>query len=181
MKTITVFSGSKHNIPLVYRQTSYDAIYMIACNKNKYKIAYGGGYTGIMGMVRDACLNVGCYCIGINCEKWRTKLDEELDENHYYKGICERQNKLVEIGDAYIVLPGGVGTFFEALQVITCNDIAEQNKPIFFLNTNNYFDEFKKLLEKGREENMIIKDNKTLNIHFVNTPSELCEAVIGLV
>ena len=174
---LTVFSGSKLNIDQQYKDDATELIEMLA-QSGDYTFAYGGGYTGIMCCVRDACIKHQASIVGVNCYKWASDKDQELTKCVYYDSIIDRQNHLVELGDGYVVLPGGVGTLFEALQVITVNDVTDAKRPVFILNTNNYFEPFKQLMQNGRECNMINKDDTQLSIYFEDTPEKLFKCIL---
>lgn len=174
---LTVFSGSKLNIDDKFKEAATQLMdQLAACGE--FSFAYGGGYTGIMSCVRDSCVKHQAHIVGVNCYKWASEKDQELTKCVYYDSIIDRQNHLVELGDAYVVLPGGVGTLFEALQVITINDVTSAKRPVFILNTNNYFEPFKQLMANGRATNMINKDDTQLCIYFGSTPDELFKCIL---
>jgi predicted Rossmann-fold nucleotide-binding protein len=112
--------------------------------------------------------------ISSNLEKFAEK---DLFDDYLFTSIDDRQKKMIELGDIYLVLPGGYGTLFEALEVMTKNDISETNKPIYMLNTNNVyshmFDHINHMIDQGfitrdlNKINMII-DNNPENIALVN-------------
>jgi uncharacterized protein (TIGR00730 family) len=153
--TITIFCGSKLTINNSLKQGVEELVELLG---DQFKYAYGGGETGLMGELNKTCINKGYYTIGINCHRWKDKGDEKLNEVHYFDNIIDRQNALISIGDAYIALPGGVGTIYEALQCITLNDVKEANKPVFFLNTENYFNSLFDMINNGRKMGTIQKN-----------------------
>ena len=90
---------------------------------DKLKLSYGGGCDGLMKEVYDVCLEQDIQLTSINCDRWKRPEEESLHTSFYHTSIIDRQNHLVQIADAYIVCPGGVGTLYELLQVITLNDV----------------------------------------------------------
>ncbi len=180
MTTITIFCGSKETINEEFKKGIVELITGLGTVKNNsgpFKFAYGGGSNGIMGIVNKTCIDNGYYTIGINCHRWKDDSDKNLNEVYYFDNLVDRQNILVSIGDCYLVLPGGVGTLYEALQCITMNDTKEINKPVFFLNTNNYFMSLFDMLECGRKSGTITKTNEQMNIIVKDTPDELIEEI----
>jgi uncharacterized protein (TIGR00730 family) len=172
--TITIFCGSKLIINEGLKMGVKELVEQLG---DDFKYSYGGGETGLMGIFNKACIERGYYTIGINCHRWKDEGDEKLNEVHYFDSIIDRQNVLISIGDAYIVLPGGVGTIYEALQCITLNDVKETSKPIFFLNTNNYFMSLFDMLNWGRRMGTISKSNEELKIVVKDNPYELAKEI----
>jgi uncharacterized protein (TIGR00730 family) len=176
MKTISIFCGSKDSNN---NETIKLEIYKVLShiNPNQFSIAYGGGTRGYMGDIYYGCKEKELFLISINCEKWKEQINHSFKNyrEYFHKSLHERQNHLLFVGDIYIVLPGGVGTIFEAMQAIVNNDIKETNKPIYFLNINNYFELFFKLLDHGREQGTINKSNEELNIIICKDSKELLE------
>jgi uncharacterized protein (TIGR00730 family) len=170
---ISVFSGSKEN-DLHKFNVSVKQLFQLINKKKNITIAYGGGKTGLMKEIFEGCINNNIPMISVNCERWKTEEEAQVClETHYFDSILDRQNKLINIANAYIVLPGGVGTLYEMLQAVTCNDVKETNKPIFVLNVNNYFMHLFDFLDWGRKCGMILKSNTELNIHVFNDPFSL--------
>ena len=172
--TITIFCGSKLTINDCLKQGVKELVELLG---NGFKYGYGGGEDGIMGIFNKACVESGYYTIGINCHRWKDEGDDKLNEVHYFNSIIDRQNVLISIGDAYIALPGGVGTIYEALQCITLNDVKEANKPVFFLNTDNYFNSLFDMLNHGRKMGTISKSNEELKIVIRDNPEELAKEI----
>jgi len=172
--TITIFCGSKLTIRDGLKQGVKELVEELGDN---FKYAYGGGETGLMGELNKTCIKNWYYTIGINCHRWKDEGDEKLSEVHYFDSIIDRQNVLISIGDAYVVLPGGVGTIYEALQCITLNDVKEASKPVFFLNTNNYFMSLFDMLDHGRKMGTISKSNEDLKIIVKDRWDELAKEI----
>ena len=176
MKTITIFCGSKDSNK---NETIKIEIYKLLSNinPNQYFIAYGGGTKGYMGDIYYGCKEKGIFLISINCERWKEQVSHSFKNyrEYFHQKLTDRQNHLLFVGDIYIVLPGGVGTIFEAMQAIVSNDINDTSKPIYFLNIDNYFEPLFKLLDHGREQGTINKSNEELNIFICNNSKELIE------
>lgn len=167
-KNLTIFCSSKQNLNPIYYSQSEKLISKIP--PNKFNIVYGGGTTGIMGVVRKSWLEQGGTIISSNHRKFN---EVGIYDDYLFDNISDRQKKLVELGDGYLVLAGGYGTHFEALEVITNNDIGEASKPVFILNTNNIFDSFLKHIEILIKEKFITRDFIKLNVFVKTTPEDL--------
>ena len=187
IKTISIFCGSKEsNKNETFKLEIYKLLSNI--NPNQYSIAYGGGTKGYMGDIYYGCKEKGLFLTSINCERWKEQINHSFKNyrEYFYQKLSDRQNHLLFVGDIYIVLPGGVGTIFEAMQAIVNNDInnyknedknedKDTTKPIYFLNIDNYFEPLFKLLDHGREQGTINKSNEELNIFICENSKELIE------
>ena len=71
---------------------------------------------------------------------------------------------MIELGAGYLILPGGYGTHFELLEVMTKNDIGEANKPIFIFNCNNIFDNVIKLINDLNDTGFITRNLDRINV-----------------
>lgn len=175
MINLTVFCSSKNNLnPELYSQTK-KLIELI--DKSKFNIAYGGGTMGIMGTVRKTFLEMGGKVISSNVAKF---VEPDIYDDYVYDNIDERQQKLIELGEAYLILPGGYGTCFELLEVMTKNDIGEQSKPIFIFNCNGIFDNLLKTLNDLQTNGLITRDLNHIKVKVSSDPEELAKLVNNL-
>jgi len=172
MKNLTIFCSSKNNINQLY----FDNIELFIKNLdvNKFIIVYGGGTTGLMGKVRETWLNKEGKIISVNLNKF---IEPNIIDDHIYDNIIDRQKKLIELGDIYIILPGGYGTHYEALDVMTNNDINESSKYIFILNINNIFDSMIEQIEKLLKEGFITKNLKKIKVIIEKDPIILSKII----
>lgn len=169
---LTTFCSSKSNLnPIYYLMTSN---LISNLDTSKYNIVYGGGSTGIMGVVRNSWLQVGGTIISSNVYKF---VESGIIDDYLFDNIIDRQKKLVELGDGYLVFPGGYGTHYETLEVITKNDVGEASKPVFILNTNGIFDNFISQINLLIEEKFITRDFAKLNIFVESEPQLLLEKI----
>jgi len=174
MTSLTIFCSSK----LTVNNTFYEPCQtLITLLNNDFKYVYGGGSDGLMGCINRICIKNGYHTTGVNCKRWKDEGDNKLNEVIYFDSIIDRQNELIRRGDGYIVLPGGVGTIYEALQCITLNDIKESNKPVFFLNVNKYFNSLFDMLDDGRIMGTIGKTNREMNIIIRDNPVDLANEI----
>lgn len=80
---------------------------------------------------------------------------------------------MVDLGDAYLVLPGGYGICFEMLEVMTKNDIGEQSKPIFVFNCEGIFDNFITMINNLIDNKLITRNFEMIKVHVSSNPVEL--------
>ena len=100
-------------------------------------IVYGGGNNGLMGIVQNAAYDYSIPITGHNLERWKQ------DTRHtecIYPTLLERQKGLISSSDMYLVLPGGIGTIYELIQVLAHNDVEQLHKPVVLYNVDHLFD-----------------------------------------
>lgn len=167
---LTVFCSSKSNLNKIYYSQVEKTINLL--DSAKYTIVYGGGTGGIMGTVRNSWVNKNKpgTIISSNINKFA---EPGIHDDYLFDNIIDRQKKLVELGQGYLVFPGGYGTHYETLEVITKNDIGEASKPVFILNTNGIFDSLIEHIEKLIQEGFITRNFTKLNIFVESEPEKL--------
>ena len=106
------------------------------------QLVYGGGRGGLMGVVAEATRLAGGRVVGIIPQ---ALVDKELanrlcDELHIVQTMHERKAMMAERSDAFIALPGGIGTFEELFEVCTWRQLGYHGKPLGLLNTAGYYD-----------------------------------------
>ncbi len=106
-------------------------------------IVYGGGHVGLMGAVADAALAAGGRVVGVIPQ---ALMDREvghagLSELHVVKTMHERKMLMAERADAFITLPGGIGTLEELYEVWSWQQLGYHDKPVGLLNIDGYYDD----------------------------------------
>ena len=106
------------------------------------QLVYGGGRGGLMGTVADAALGAGASVVGIIPKALVEKEWAHTDctELHIVDNMHDRKRMMAERADAFLALPGGIGTFEELFEVWTWRQLAYHDKPIGLLNVNGYYD-----------------------------------------
>lgn len=117
-------------------------------------IVYGGGHVGLMGIVADSALKAGTKVIGIIPEHIRAQEVQHtgLSELHVVPDMHTRKRMMVEHADAFVVLPGGLGTLDEAFEILTWKKLRLHNKPIIIFNQNGYWDPLLALIDRTIQE-----------------------------
>jgi uncharacterized protein (TIGR00730 family) len=120
-------------------------------------LVYGGGNVGMMGAVARAVLASGGKVTGIIPKSLtpRELSGDMLGEAVVVESMHERKKMMYSLCDAFIALPGGVGTFEELLEVITWQQLGIHNKPIGVLNVEGYFQPILDLLSHGVDQGFI--------------------------
>lgn len=118
------------------------------------RVVYGGGHVGLMGIVADSALKAGGKVIGIIPEHIRAQEVQHtgLTELHVVPDMHTRKRMMVERSDAFVILPGGLGTLDEAFEILTWKKLKLHNKPIILLNQDGYWDMMIALIDKSISE-----------------------------
>jgi uncharacterized protein (TIGR00730 family) len=175
MINLTVFCSSKNNLKPIYYEKVIELIELL--DPTKISLVYGGGTNGLMGTIRTNWLKKSGKIITANMHKFA---EECVPDDYLFDTIDDRQKKLVELGDGYLILPGGYGTHFEALEVMTKNDIGECSKPIFIYNVDGIFDDLIIHINKLINEGFITRDFKKIKVYICSKPEELAELIKNL-
>ena len=147
-KSICVFCGSKHGNSTIYKDATLELGEQLA--KNGIKLVYGGGSLGLMGELSKSVHRNKGEVLGV-IPKNLLKI-EGINKNHgeiiITNDMHKRKKTMYENADAFLCLPGGIGTLEEVSETITWFQLKISRKPIFFLNINGYWNNFRVLLEQ---------------------------------
>jgi uncharacterized protein (TIGR00730 family) len=121
------------------------------------RLIYGGGGNGLMGEVARAVMEHGGVVTGIIPESLVAleKPYDDLDELVVTKDLHERKMLMFKRSDAFVALPGGIGTLEELVEQLTWVQLAHHQKPVVIVNTDDYWRQFLDLLERMRAEGFI--------------------------
>lgn len=149
---ICVFSSSSNAINDVYFQEAQKLGELIG--KGDHTLVNGGANVGLMEAITVAAGKAGAKSIGVIPEKLvgRSLASDNHHEVIIAVDMMKRKDKMREISDAFIALPGGFGTLEEILEVITLRQLSYHSKPIVFINTNHFFDHLFKQFEVSYHE-----------------------------
>ena len=145
--SICVFCGAGRGDKPAYKEAAADLGTQMA--ESGLRLVYGGGNVGIMGAVADAVLAGGGKAIGVIPKflRERETAHKELSELHVVDSMHTRKRLMFDLADAFVILPGGLGTIEEAFEMITWRQLGQHVKPIIFINTNNYWQPFCALVQ----------------------------------
>lgn len=148
--------------------------------KSNISVVFGGGSSGLMGQLADSVIESGGKIKGI-----MPQFMNEVEWGHrgvsdfvYTQTMHERKAKFLEGTDALVALPGGTGTFEELFEAITLKKLGQFTKPIIILNTRNYYEPFRLLMEHAIEEYFMSDDHQSLWT-IVNEPEEVIPAILN--
>ena len=155
IRAVTVYCSSSSAIPRVYIDAAAELGAAIA--QQGWKLVYGGNCVGSMGVLADGCRAAGGTVVGITPRLMVEKgvSDERCHELVVTECMRERKRLLEHRGDAFVTLPGGLGTFEEIFEIIVGKQLAYHNKPVVLLNVAGYFDPLLAMIEHGIEQRFI--------------------------
>ena len=120
-------------------------------------LVYGGGHVGLMGVTANAVRSANGHTIGVTTRFFREveQADPHVDELVVVETMQERRTKLIELGDATVVLGGGLGTLVELLVVLEQRVIGNVEGPIAIVNTQNWCDPMLEQLDRSIDEGFL--------------------------
>lgn len=126
-------------------------------SKRSHTLVFGGGAKGMMGAAARGMSENGGYIIGIAPHFFNVDgaLFEKADELIRTETMRERKQLMEEKSDAFIVTPGGIGTFEEYFEILTLRSLDRHKKPIAIFNTNGYYDSLIAFLKNGVKQKFL--------------------------
>jgi uncharacterized protein (TIGR00730 family) len=120
-------------------------------------LVYGGGRLGLMGIVADAALRAGGRVVGVIPRMLiaRELAHPGLTQQHVVNTMHERKTLMAELSDAFVGLPGGMGTFDELVEIVTWAQLGLHAKPVIIANIENYFDAMYGMLDYAVQEGFV--------------------------
>jgi len=173
---VSVFCASSDKVDKIY----FDAARKLGITLTKHGIAanFGGGAVGLMGALADTLIEAGGSIRGIIPQfmvdqGWNHPLVKDM---LIVKDMHERKKRLRENIDAFIALPGGVGTLEELLEMMTHKQLGQVLVPIIIINTNQFFDPFLDMLGRMVEEQFMRKIHQDI-WQVIEDPEDVVKAI----
>ena len=176
IKNVCVYCGSSGNVRDSYRQSAIDFGHMLASTDRT--LVYGGGRVGLMGLVADSTLEKGGKVLGVipefldDLEVGHTGVSELITTPNMH----DRKMIMAERSDAFVALPGGLGTLDETFEILTWKQLRLHDKPVIILNIDGYWDHLVELIHNQVNENFAKPENLQL-FEVVNTVEEAFDAL----
>lgn len=138
--SLCVYCGSRTGADPAYRDAAVAVGTLIG--RGGWQLVYGGGRAGLMGLVADAALAANARVVGVipSSLMERELGHVGLHELHVVETMHERKHMMAERSDAFLALPGGIGTFEELFEVWTWRQLGYHDKPLGLLNVGGYYD-----------------------------------------
>lgn len=146
--------------------------------KKGYGLVFGAGKYGLMGAVCRGAARQGGTSIGVVPEFFKETqvLTDQCTEIVFTQTMRQRKQYMEEHADAFVMLPGGIGTFDEFFEMITLKQLSRHEKPIIIYNMNGYFNPLLKMMEYAVEQKFL-SENCYLLYEVCRTPQEIFEYI----
>ena len=180
IRSVCVYCGSSPGRDDIYAKAGHLLGRSLA--KSGLRLVYGGGTKGIMGAVAEGALKAGGKVTGIiprfliNKEATETALDR-LDELVITDNMHERKHKMFEKSDAFVALPGGIGTVEEIVEIMTWGQLGHHRKPIVFANVKGFWNPMLALIDHMSSEGFIHTAQRVKPL-VVNDPEAIVAAIM---
>lgn len=180
MRSVAVYCGSAVGNDPIYRDSATALGVELA--RRGLTLVYGGGNVGLMGVVANAVLDAGGSVIGVIP---RQLADLEmahpgLTRLEVVETMAQRKSRMEELADAFVAMPGGIGTLEELAEVLTMQQLGLVKGPVGLLNVNGFWETFHQAL-RGFVECGFVQPRYVESIAVEEDPAALLESFAGWV
>ena len=160
----------------IYREKAVELGHVLA--DNGCDLLYGGGSVGLMKIIADVMMERGCKVTGTITQHLMDMHvgHPEIDELIVVESMAERKKILEDMADAFIAMPGGVGTMDEFFEVMVLSQLRVFDKPVALFNVNGYYDDIVRFIERATKEGFIHSEHAN-NIIVSDDPKKLLEGI----
>ena len=178
IKKISVFCGAHLGKSPEYKIAAEQIGKLMA--ENNLEVIFGGGNVGLMKVVADTAIENGGKLTGITLRSLHEfeLTNPIINETIITNSLFERKEKFLDMSDAFIVLPGGVGSMDELLEVMVSNQLGGINKPVGLLNIDGYYDGFLEWLQRSVDDEFVSIENQK-QVLVSNNAEELLEIILS--
>lgn len=160
IESICVFCGSSPGADVAFTEAARELGRLLG--QKKITLVYGGSNIGLMRAIADACLAEGGHVIGVMPQGLidREVAYTNLKEFHVVESMSIRKEKMAELSDAFIAMPGGIGTLDEIFEVMSWNQLEIMDKPVALLNTKGFYNDLVKFLDYTVEQRFVRSEHR---------------------
>jgi uncharacterized protein (TIGR00730 family) len=173
LKSVCVYCGSNVGSSPVFAEIA--ASIGAALAEAGIRVVYGGGRVGLMGIVADAARAAGGDVVGIipAALDRREVAHTGLTELHIVQTMHERKAMMAELSDAFLTLPGGLGTLEELFETLTWSQLGIHRKPVGLINIDGYFDPLLTMLDHFVARGFLRQEHRDLLLEADTLPELL--------
>lgn len=176
INSVCVYCASSTKIDSAYFEAARELGTLLG--QRHIRLINGAGGIGLMSATADAVLAAGGEVTGVIPhfmveQGWQHKGLTEMIE---VENMHQRKQKMADLSDAVIALPGGCGTLEELLEIITWKQLGLYLNPVVILNTNGFFDPLLAMLQRAMDENFMRQQHGAI-WHVASTPQEAVELI----
>jgi len=176
LNTIAVFCGSNFGVSEVYADAARALGREMAARG--IALVYGGTHKGLMGVIADAVLAAGGQAIGVITQRLhdRGHLHPGLSRHEVTTDMRSRKARMAELADAFIAMPGGLGTLEELFEVATLTQLGDHSKACGALNVRGFYDPLRAMLERATQEGFMKPEHRDMVV-LQAEPAALLDAL----
>jgi uncharacterized protein (TIGR00730 family) len=180
VRRVCVYAGSNHGSDPAYAEAA--AAFAATMAERGIGLVYGGGKVGLMGVLADTMLAHGGEAIGVMPQ---ALIDREighpgLTDLKVVDSMHERKALMAELSDAFVAVPGGIGTLEELIEVYTWSQLGIHDKACGVLNVNGYYDHLAALLDHAVTEGFLRPQHRAV-LSVASEPAELLDRLAAFV
>ena len=152
LRSVCIFCAASPGAAPAYAEAAAEMGRLIA--EAGLRLVYGGGSVGLMGVVARAARAAGGEVIGVipGFLRYAEIPEDEVTKMHFVDSMHERKQMMFDLSDAFVSLPGGVGTMDETIEIMTWAQLGRHAKPIVLVDTLGYWSAFEAMLKKAVAE-----------------------------
>ncbi|GJQ30350.1 MAG: putative cytokinin riboside 5'-monophosphate phosphoribohydrolase [Phycisphaerae bacterium] len=179
IRSVAVFCGASHGGRPEYAGAAFELGTEIA--KRGMTVVYGGGRAGLMGAVADAALAAGGRVVGVITTLLEGKElgHTGIQELRVVGTMHERKMMMADLADAFIALPGGLGTLDELFEILAWAQLGIHTKPVGVLNTAGYYDALMTFLDHVEREKFLRLNHRTEMV-FEHVPTAMLDRLASV-
>jgi len=178
-KSLCVYCGSSMGNNPLYQAAAKDLAHFLV--QHKVHLIYGGASVGLMGVLADTVLSLGGKVTRVIpqaiCDL--EVAHPNLTRLYRVDSMHQRKQKMMDLADAFLALPGGIGTLEELFESLTWSQLKLHSKPCGLLNINGFYDELLRFLTHGVNSGFI-KDEVYASLRVSQSPVELAAELLEL-
>ncbi|MBQ6315590.1 MAG: TIGR00730 family Rossman fold protein [Mogibacterium sp.] len=174
---ITVYCGAHYGRDPEFAERARELGAWMA--ENGHRLVYGAGDVGTMGVIANAVLDNGGEVVGVTPDffVFAEEIHDKLTELEVVPDLPERRSRMIQLGEAFIALPGGTGTLDEITEVITLTRLGrlgETIRPVMLYNINGFYDHLLSFFDRVADEEFFGRKDRE-NIHEVKSIEDIEE------
>ena len=164
MRRACIYCGSSRGKDAIYSDTA--KVMGETLTRHDLDLVYGGGSIGIMQVIADSVMRSGGRAIGVIPQSLvdREVAHHGLTELHITGSMHERKSRMAELSDAFIALPGGLGTLEEIFEIWTWTQLGFHDKPIALLNIRDYYSNLLHFLDNAVDQGFVKQEHRNMLI-----------------
>ena len=174
LRSVAVYCGSNPGADPAFAEGTRELARLLV--DSGIRVVFGGGRVGLMGVLADAAMEAGGEVVGVMPQALvdREVGHEGLSELRVVGSMHERKALMAELADAFVALPGGIGTLEELIEVYTWRQLGMHRKPLGVLNVNGYYDALGAFLDAAVAQRVLRAEQREALV-FEAAPARLLE------